>query len=81
MRHPEIKCSTFTSITTAVNQKKYLVYGSGINDDRFKIYAVASREGIAEDGYIFDGAIQKLKNLYWDTFDDVTYCTKRIKIL
>ena len=39
MRHPEIKCSTFTSIATAVNQKKYLVYGSGMNDDRFKIYA------------------------------------------
>ena len=81
MRHPEIKCSTFTSIATAVNNKKYLVYGSGMNDDRFKIYAVTSREGIEENGALFDGAIQKFKNLSWETFDDFTYCTKRIKIL
>ena len=37
----------------------------------------ASREGIDENGEVFNTAIQKFKNLSWNFFDDFTYCTKR----
>ena len=45
------------------------------------MYAIAGREGIDEDDDIFETAIQKFVNLSWNSFDDFTSCTKRIKIL
>ena len=81
LRHPEIKCSTYKAVAFAITNKRYIVYESVSSNDGFKIYAIASREGIDEDGGIFEAAVQKFKNLSWDSFDDFTYCTKRIKIL
>ena len=77
-REPEIKCSTYAAVSMAVTNKQYSVYHSALNEHA-NLYAVSRRDGTCGDS--FDEAIQKFKSLSWESFDDFTNCTKKIKIL
>ena len=79
-REPEIKSLTYTAVSMAVYNKSYSVYQTGLDDDR-KIYALSRREGADTKVESLEGAIQKFKSLSWESFEDFTESTKRIKII
>ena len=81
LRNPEIKCSTYTSVANAITNKRYFIYESTSDTVDSNFYAVASREAVDEDAVMFENAIRKFKNSSWESFDDFTFSTKRIKIL
>lgn len=80
MRQPEIKSSTYSTVSTAVAKNAYNVYESAACEGS-KFFAVARHEMISADTEIFEAAIQKFRCLSWETFDDFTNSTKKIKIL
>lgn len=79
-REPEIKSSTYAAVSIAVSSKQYIVYESGLDEDA-DVYALSRREGNSVNSQSLEEAIQKFKNLSWESFDDFTTCTKRIKVL